>query len=297
MIRKIGTDEPLKYDLSSLKVLGTVGEPINPEAWVWYYDVIGGGRCPVVDTWWQTETGGHMVSPLPGATPTKPGSATLPLPGISIEILDTKGEPVKQGEQGFLCITKPWPSMFRSVWRDKKRYSSSYFDVIYNKVDGRHIYFSGDGAFYDENGYIFITGRTDDVMNVSGHRVSSAEIESAITSYVKVAEVAVVSRPDEISGESIVAYVVMRNQFKRTDKSEIIFELNKIISKEIGPIIKISVLIIVPGLPKTRSGKVLRRVLRSIARGQQTSQDLSTIEDPAIVKVINNIFNNNKTNL
>jgi acetyl-CoA synthetase len=285
-LRKSGPDEPKKYDLSSLKVLGTVGEPINPEAWLWYYNEVGSGRCPIVDTWWQTETGGHMISPLPGATPTKPGSATLPLPGIRTEILDAKGKPVKQGEQGFLCITKPWPAMFRSIWKDEKRYISGYFDVIKTENDKNYIYFTGDGAFYDVNGYITISGRTDDVMNVSGHRVSSAEIESAIASHPRVAEAAVVSRPDEITGEAIVAYIVPRDDYIKSDEVKILAELNIILKREIGSIIKISTLISVPGLPKTRSGKVLRRVLHSIACGEKPNQDLSTIEDPTILAVI-----------
>ncbi len=291
LLHKVGPNEPAKYDLSSLKVLGTVGEPINPEAWLWYYNVVGGGRCPIVDTWWQTETGGHIISPLPGATPIKPGSATLPLPGISVEILDINGSPVNQGIQGLLCITKPWPSMFRSVWQDSNRYISSYFDVIKSKDNNKYIYFSGDGAFYDENGYIVVTGRTDDVMNVSGHRVSSAEVESAIASHATIAEVAVVGRPDEITGESIVAYIVHRDNYSDSDKSTTLNELNIILSKEIGSIIKIKTLVIVPGLPKTRSGKLLRRLLRSIARNEQPTQDLSTIEDPTIAKVIQDIFN------
>ncbi len=288
-LRKLGPNEPEKYDLSSLKVLGCVGEPINPEAWLWYYNVIGGGRCPIVDTWWQTETGGHMISPLPGATPTKPGSATLPLPGINAEILDTNGNPSKPGEKGYLCITKPWPSMFRSIWRDDRRYINGYFDIIQKKDSEYITYFSGDGAFYDENGYIVITGRTDDVMNISGHRIGSAEIESAITSHELIAEVAVVGRPDDISGEQIVAYIVPKN-IGRSDKSVILSELNIILSSEIGPVIKIGMLVVVPGLPKTRSGKVLRRILRSIARGDDPTHDLSTIEDPTIVKIIQDIF-------
>lgn len=289
-LKKSGPNEPLKYNLSSLKVLGTVGEPINPEAWIWYHNSIGGSHCPIVDTWWQTETGGHIVSPLPGATPTRPGSATLPLPGISAEILDAGGSKVKQGEQGFLCITKPWPSMFRSIWQDDRRYINSYFDVIKNKKDNKYIYFSGDGAFYDENGYIVVTGRTDDVMNVSGHRVSSAEIESAIASHTKVAEVAVVSRPDNISGESIVAYIVPENDHENLNGLEIVAELNVILAKKIGPIIKINTLVVIPELPKTRSGKVLRRLLMSIARNEQPTQDLSTIENPDIIKIIQDAF-------
>jgi len=291
LLRKVGPDEPMKYNLSSLKVLGTVGEPMDPETWGWYSDVIGGGRCPVVDTWWQTETGGHIISPLPGATPTKAGSVTLPLPGIRTEILDINGNSVNQGEQGFLCITKPWPSMFRSIWQDDERYVSGYFDVISGDGIKKHIYFSGDGAFFDENGYITVTGRMDDVMNVSGHRVSSSEIESAIISHPKVAEVAVVGRPDEISGENIVAFVVINKSQNYLDELEILSQLNTILAKKIGPIIKINKLTIVEALPKTRSGKVLRRILRSIARGESLTYDLSTIEDPSCIEHIRKLFN------
>lgn len=290
LLRKVGPDEPMKYNLSSLKVLGTVGEPMDPETWGWYSDVIGDGRCPVVDTWWQTETGGHIISPLPGATPTKPGSVTLPLPGIKTEILDINGNSVSQGEQGFLCITKPWPSMFRSIWQDNERYVSGYFDVISGDGVKKHIYFSGDGAFFDENGYITVTGRMDDVMNVSGHRVSSSEIESSIISHAKAAEVAVVGRPDEISGENIVAFVVTNDNQGDLDKLEILSQLNTILAKKIGPIIKINKLVIVEALPKTRSGKVLRRILRSIAHGEQSIYDLSTIEDPACIDQIQKEF-------
>lgn len=284
LLKKSGPDEPNKYNLSSLKVLGTVGEPINPEAWEWYRSSIGGNRCSIVDTWWQTETGGHMISPLPGATPIKPGSATLPLPGICAEILDDDGNVTKKGEPGLLCITKPWPSMFRSIWKNTEAYKN--FKII----NGKYVYISGDGAYYDDNGYINITGRVDDVMNVSGHRVSSAEIESAISSHKSIAEVAVTSRPDSISGECIVAYVVLKNEDSNLDRTVITSELNTILSKQIGSIIKIKTLVIVPGLPKTRSGKILRRILKLIARNEKPSQDLSTIENPSIVETIQDIF-------
>lgn len=281
-LKRLAPDEPKKYNLSSLRVLGTVGEPIDPEAWLWYYNTVGQGKCPIVDTWWQTETGGHIIAPLPGATPIKPGSATMPLPGISVEILDIEGVKVKNNEHGYLCITKPWPSMLRSIWGDDDRYKESYFGFIPIKDGNRYAYFSGDGAYYDEHGYVVVTGRTDDVMNVSGHRLSSAEIESAITSHDKVAEAAVVSRPDEITGESIVAYVIIKAE-KENSKSDLEQELNMILKSQIGPIVKINQLVVVPGLPKTRSGKILRRILRSIARSEQPTQDLSTIEDPEIV--------------
>lgn len=284
LLHKNGPNEPNRYDLSSLRVLGTVGEPINNEAWLWYYNSIGGGHCPIVDTWWQTETGGHVIAPLPGATPIKPGSATLPLPGICAEILDASGKSVAPGEHGFLCITKPWPAMLRSVWQDENRYISSYFNII--RDDTKHIYFSGDGAYYDNNDYIVVTGRTDDIMNISGHRISSVEVESAVASHASIAETAIVSRPDNLSGECIVAYVVLKNNHIPLDNSNIIDELNLILSKEIGAIVKIRTLILVPGLPKTRSGKILRRILKSIAKGENPTQDLSTIEDPSIVELL-----------
>jgi len=285
MLHKVGPNEPKRHDLSSLKVIGTVGEPMDPKTWQWYYKIIGGGNCPIVDTWWQTETGGHMIAPLPGATPIKPGSVTLPLPGISAEILDINGRPVSNGEVGFLCITKPWPSMLRSVWQNDAKYIDSYFNTIKSSDSKNYVYFSGDGAFYDKNGYITVTGRVDDVMNVSGHRVSSAEIESAAITHKDVDEIAAVSQLDEISGECVVAYIVTRK-----NNNNMLDELNIILSKKIGPIVKIKKLIIVPGLPKTRSGKVLRRALRSIARGEEPTQDLSTIEDPGIIRVIQNLF-------
>jgi len=290
-LKRLGPKEPLKYDLSSLRVLGTVGEPIDPEAWMWYYENVGKSRCPIVDTWWQTETGGHIIAPLPGATPIKPGSATKPLPGIHAEILDIDGNRVSNGSSGYLCITKPWPSMLRSIWGDDERYVNSYFKEI-KSSENNHVYFSGDGAYYDDNGYIIITGRTDDVMNVSGHRLSSAEIESALTAHKYVTEAAVVSKINEITGESIVAYITTSLDYEPS--INIHEELNLIVRKKIGPIVKIDQLIIVPGLPKTRSGKVLRRILRSIARGEQPTQDLSTIENSDIVFKIQNMYQNRR---
>lgn len=294
LLKKNDPDAPLKYDLSSLKVIGTVGEPIDPEAWSWYYKFIGNSRCPIVDTWWQTETGGHAISPLPGATPIKSGSATMPLPGISAEILDINGRRVGNGEYGFLCITKPWPSMLRSVWNDDNRYINSYYDVIRSGDDNKYIYFSGDKAFYDENGYIVVTGRTDDVMNISGHRINSAEIESAILSHAKFAEAAVVSCLDDISGEAVVAFIVPKGDYKKLNIKEldVIDELNMILARKIGPIIKIKIMLFVSGLPKTRSGKVLRHLLRTIARNEKITQDLSTIEDPSIIGAIQTSFDN-----
>jgi len=290
LLHKLGQDEPKKHDLSSLKVLGTVGEPINPDAWMWYYNDIGGGRCSIVDTWWQTETGGHMISPLPGATPIKPGSATFPLPGIMAEIIDEEGNPTPKGEKGFLCITKPWPSMIRTIWGDDERFKKAYFGDC--KKDGKPVYFSGDGAMYDDDGYIIITGRTDDVINVSGHRLGTAEIEAVLGHHSNVAEVAVVGRPDPIKGEGVFAYIVIKSENSMGEEIEMFQELNKLIMKEIGNIAKLEDILFVPGLPKTRSGKIMRRILRSIAKGEEITQDTSTLEDPSIVEKIQELVNN-----
>jgi acetyl-CoA synthetase len=289
LLHKQGADEPSKYDLSSLKVLGTVGEPINPDAWMWYYNEIGGGNCSIVDTWWQTETGGHMITPLPGATPIKPGSATFPLPGIIAEIIDEEGNPTPKGEKGFLCITKPWPSMIRTIWGDDERFVKSYFGDC--KKEGQAVYFSGDGAMYDDDGYIVITGRTDDVINVSGHRLGTAEIEAVLGHHANVAEVAVVGKPDPIKGEGIFAYIIIKGEDTIGEEIEMIQELNNLIIKEIGNIAKLDAIRFVPGLPKTRSGKIMRRILRSIAKGEAITQDISTLEDPTIVEKIQNLVN------
>ncbi|WP_353662155.1 acetate--CoA ligase [Hydrogenimonas sp. SS33] len=285
VLHKLGEHEPEKYDLSSLKVLGTVGEPIDPPAWKWYYEAIGGGRCTIVDTWWQTETGGHMISPLPGATPVKPACATFPLPGIMAEVLERDGTPVEPGEQGLLCITKPWPSMIRTIWGDPERFKKSYFgDVV---KEGKPVYFSGDGAVIDEDGYITITGRVDDVINVSGHRLGTAEIEAAIKKHPHVAEVAVVGKPDDLKGESIFAFVVLKEvDDSFGEEAELAKEINEVIAQEIGNIAKADTIKVVPGLPKTRSGKIMRRILRSIAKGEEIKQDISTLEDPSIVAQI-----------
>lgn len=288
LLHKEGPKLPSLYDLNSLKVIGTVGEPISPEAWLWYQEAIGGSRCPVVDTWWQTETGGHVISPLPGATPTKPGSATLPLPGLCVEILDDNGNKVGSGVKGFLCITKPWPSMIRSVWGDNDRYKSTYFSKIINAH--RPIYFSGDGAQYDENGYIKITGRVDDVINISGHRVGSAEVESILANHPIIAEVAIVSRPDEIRGESMFAYIVLRNSGVKIKNNKLIKEINALLAQDIGHIYTIDSISIVPGLPKTRSGKIIRRILKSIVNNEPITQDVSTLDDPSIVGIIQKIM-------
>jgi acetyl-CoA synthetase len=283
MLHKTGAEEPGKYDLSSLKVLGTVGEPIDPDAWHWYHKAVGGGRCPIVDTWWQTETGGQMISPLPGATPLVPGCATLPLPGIMAEIVDAKGDPVPVGEKGLLCITRPWPSMIRGIWNDPDRYRTTYYSEC--TIKGKPVYFSGDAALNCRNGYIMITGRTDDVINVSGHRIGTAEIESAIAEYEEVAESAVVGRPHEIKGESLLAFVVLKGEGDY-DQQGMGKAINETITTEIGPFAKCDGFVFVPGLPKTRSGKVMRRILRSIAKCEAITQDTSTLEDPSVVEEI-----------
>jgi len=284
LLHKIGADKPKKYNLNSLRILGTVGEPIDPAAWEWYYNVVGNGKCSIVDTWWQTETGGHMISPLPAATPIKPGSATFPLPGIFAEIIDENGNKMEANEKGLLCITKPWPSMIRTIWRDPERFVNSYFSTA--KKDNKPVYFSGDGAIYDEDGYIWITGRVDDVINVSGHRLGTAEIEAAIQKHPNVAEVAVVGKPDEITGESIFAYIVLKNAENLAEDIDFMKDINKIITTEIGNIAKVKSFAFVPGLPKTRSGKIMRRILRSIAKNEKITQDTSTLEDPSIVEKI-----------
>jgi len=293
VLHKMGEDEPAKYDISSLKVLGTVGEPIDPPAWKWYYEEVGSSKCAIVDTYWQTETGGHVVSPLPGATPIKPACATLPLPGIMAEILDPKtGEKVGEGESGYMCITKPWPAQIRGVWGDEDRYVKSYYGDV--KKDGKAVYFTGDGANYDEDGYITITGRTDDVINVSGHRMGTAEVEAALKKESEVAEVAVVGKPHELKGEGIFAYVVLKHGLDDSrfeDDVAMMKNLNGIIKKEIGNIAVCDDIVFVAGLPKTRSGKIMRRILRAIAKGEKITQDISTLEDPSVVAQIEAMVN------
>jgi acetyl-CoA synthetase len=278
---KAGGDLPKKYDLSTLRILGTVGEPINPEAWMWYHETVGGGRCPIVDTWWQTETGGHMISPLPGATPTKPGSATFPLPGIIVDIVDETSHSVGRGKGGVLVIRRPWPGMLRTIWGDPDRYRKTYFPEDFH---GK-LYVAGDGATSDEEGYIRIMGRIDDVLNVAGHRLGTMEIESALVANPTVAEAAVVGRPDELTGEAIVAFVVLK-QARPTgaNAQAIIKDLQNWVAKEIGPIAKPRDIRFGDNLPKTRSGKIMRRLLRSIAKGEEITQDVSTLENPAILE-------------
>ncbi|HIP11590.1 MAG TPA: acetate--CoA ligase [Arcobacter sp.] len=286
LLHKMGEDEPGKYDLSSLRILGTVGEPIDPPAWKWYYEEVGNSNCSIVDTYWQTETGGHMISPLPAATPIKPACATFALPGIVAEIIEADGSAVQTGEKGFLCITKPWPSMIRTIWNDDERFIKSYFGDC--KKDGKPVYFSGDGAMMDEEGYITITGRTDDVINVSGHRIGTAEIEASVKKCEAIAANAVVGKPHEIKGEGIFAYVVLKDP-DSISKEDLIKEINKILKADIGAIALCDDIAIVPDVPKTRSGKIMRRILRSIAKGEEITQDTSTLEDPSIVGVIENI--------
>jgi acetyl-CoA synthetase len=278
---KAGADLPKKYDLSSLRILGTVGEPINPEAWMWYHRTVGGERCPIVDTWWQTETGGHMITPLPGVTPTKPGSCTLPLPGIMAAIVDETGQDVEKGKGGILVIKRPWPSMIRTIWGDPDRFRKSYYPEDFK---GRY-YLAGDGANRDLDGYFWIMGRIDDVLNVSGHRLGTMEIESALVANPLVAEAAVVGRPDEMTGEAVSAFVVLK-QARPTgaEAQKIANDLRNWVAKEIGPIAKPKEIRFGDNLPKTRSGKIMRRLLRSIAKGEAITQDVSTLENPAILE-------------
>jgi len=277
---KSGREIPDKYDLDSLRLLGTVGEPINPEAWMWYRDVIGGNRCPIVDTWWQTETGGVMISPLPGATPTKPGSATFPLPGIEADVVNSDGNSVANNEGGYLVVKKPWPGMMRNVYGDEKRFRESYWEYL-KPSDQNHIYFAGDGARRDEEGYFWVMGRVDDVINVSGHRLGTMEIESALVSHELISEAAVVGRPDDLKGESIVAFVTLKTGADSNENIEA--QLKKHVVNEIGPIAKPDEFKFTDSLPKTRSGKIMRRILRALASGDEISGDTSTLEDRSVL--------------
>jgi acetyl-CoA synthetase len=270
---KWGVEEPAKHDLSSLRIIGTVGEPINPEAWMWYHTYIGGERCPVVDTWWQTETGGIMISPLPGATTTKPGSATFPLPGIFPELVDESGQAVTKGG-GYLTLVRPWPSMLRGIWRDPDRYRDTYWA----RFPGR--YFAGDGAKLDDDGYLWLLGRVDDVMNVSGHRISTTEVESALVSHPAVAEAAVVGANDATTGQAIIAYVIVRSG---ADVG--VEELRNHVAGEIGALAKPKTIYLTPDLPKTRSGKIMRRLLRDVADGRNLG-DTTTLADASVVEEI-----------
>lgn len=270
---------PKSYDLNSLRLIGSVGEPINPEAWMWYYNNVGGGRCPIVDTWWQTETGGHMITPLPGATSLKPGSCTTRLPGITAAIVDEVGGDVEAGQGGLLVIKRPWPSMIRNIWGDPDRFVKSYFPP---ELGG--YYLAGDGAQCDKDGCFWIMGRIDDVLNVSGHRLGTMEVESALVAHPMVAEAAVVGRPDDTTGEAVVAFVVLKRT--RPEGEEAIAlgkELRNWVAKEIGPIAKPKEIRFGDNLPKTRSGKIMRRLLRVVAKGEKVTQDVSTLENPAIL--------------
>lgn len=273
---------PRNFDLSSLRILGSVGEPINPAAWEWYYNEVGHGRCPIVDTWWQTETGAHMITPLPGATPLVPGSCTLPFPGIMAAVVDETGTELPWGHGGFLVIKKPWPSMIRTIWGDPERFKKSYFPEDFK---GK-LYLAGDGAIRDpETGYFTITGRIDDVLNVSGHRLGTMEIESALVAHELVAEAAVVGRPDDITGEAIVAFVVLKRPRPQGEEAKrLVKELQDWVAKEIGPIAKPKEIRFGENLPKTRSGKIMRRLLRQLAKGEEITQDTSTLENPAILE-------------
>jgi acetyl-CoA synthetase len=268
---KWGVEWPKKHDLSSLRLLGSVGEPINPEAWMWYHEVIGKKRCPIVDTWWQTETGVIMITPLPGATPTKPGSATLPFFGVEPEVVDDRGKPVPKNSGGKLIIRKPWPSMLRGIWGDAQRFK----EVYWSEVKG--CYFTGDGCRQDKDGYFWIVGRIDDVLNVAGHRIGTAEVESAIVSNSKVAEAAVVGRPDELKGQALVAFVTLKSGVK--PEPSLRDELRNHVAKEIGPVAKPDDIRFAEGLPKTRSGKIMRRLLKQIAAGGEILGDTTTLED------------------
>jgi acetyl-CoA synthetase len=275
---KWGSDIPAKYDLSSLRILGSVGEPINPEAYVWYREHTGGGRCPVVDTWWQTETGMIMISPLPGVTHGKPGSAMEPIPGVSAAVVDDKGQPVPNGSGGYLVLTEPWPAMLRTIWGDDQRFKDTYW----SRFPG--LYFAGDGAKLDEDGHIWLLGRVDDVMNVSGHRLSTTEIESALVSHHKVAEAAVVGAADETTGQAVVAFVILREE-AGDGGPDVVAELRNHVAKEIGAIAKPRQIMVVPELPKTRSGKIMRRLLRDVAEDRETG-DVTTLADSSVMDKI-----------
>jgi acetyl-CoA synthetase len=274
---KWGEEIPNQFDLSSLRLLGSVGEPINPEAWIWYRRVIGSDSCPVVDTWWQTETGGLMISPLPGVTACKPGSAMRALPGISAEILDEHGKAVGNGSGGYLVLTEPWPGMLRGIWGDHDRFVETYWSRF------KGMYFAGDGAKWDSDGAIWLLGRVDDVMNISGHRISTTEVESALVSHPMVAEAAVVGANDEMTGQAIVAFVILRAG--SLDGPDVAQDLRNHVAKEIGPIAKPRKILVVAELPKTRSGKIMRRLLRDIAENR-TLGDVTTLADPTVMNLI-----------
>jgi acetyl-CoA synthetase len=278
---KWGDEFPNASDLSSLRLLGSVGEPINPEAWMWYREVIGGNRCPIVDTWWQTETGAIMISPFPGVTATKPGSAMGAIPGISAAVIDDNANVVGNGGGGYLALTEPWPSMLRGIWGEPERYQETYW----SRYDEAGYYFAGDGAKLDDDGAIWLLGRVDDVMNVSGHRISTTEVESALVSHVAVAEAAVVGANDAMTGQAIAAFVILRGGIPNVGGEELIQELRNHVAKEIGPIAKPKQILVVAELPKTRSGKIMRRLLRDVAENRAVG-DSTTLADPNVMKLI-----------
>jgi len=284
---KWGDEFPNKFNLTSLRLLGSVGEPINPEAWMWYREVIGGNKCPIVDTWWQTETGAIMISPLPGVTATKPGSAMKTLPGISAKVVDDKGVPVPNGHGGFLILDQPWPSMLRGVWGEDERYKETYW----SRFPG--IYFAGDGAKLDDDGAIWLMGRVDDVMNVSGHRISTTEVESALVSHESIAEAAVVGAADPLTGQGIVAFVILRGGVEHADGEALIKELRDHVAKEIGAIAKPRQIMVVNELPKTRSGKIMRRLLKDVAENRAVG-DATTLADPNVMKLISEGLHSSK---
>jgi acetyl-CoA synthetase len=276
---KWGDEHPAKHDLSTLRLIGSVGEPINPEAYIWYRRTIGGDRCPVVDTWWQTETGAIMISPLPGVTSGKPGAAMKPLPGVGADVVDDAGNPVPDGGGGYLVLTEPWPAMLRTIWGDDARYEETYW----SRFPGR--YFAGDGAKKDEDGDLWLLGRVDDVMNVSGHRISTTEVESALVSHPKVAEAAVVGANDPTTGQGIVAFVILRGSAEGGDGDAVVQELRKHVAKEIGAIARPRQILVVAELPKTRSGKIMRRLLRDVAENREMG-DVTTLQDSAVMDLI-----------
>jgi acetyl-CoA synthetase len=279
---KLGGDLPAQYDLSSLRLLGSVGEPINPEAWMWFYEKVGRSRCPIVDTWWQTETGCHMIAPAPGAVALKPGSCTFPLPGIFAAIVDEAGHDVENGKGGFLVIKKPFPSQIRTLWGDPERFKKAYFP---EDIGHGQYYLAGDSAYRDKDGYFWIMGRIDDVLNVSGHRLGTMEIESALVAHPLVAEAAVVGKPHEIKGEAVIAFVVLKGKYPHGEEvTQITDTLRDWVAKEIGPIAKPEEIRFGENLPKTRSGKIMRRLLRTLAKGEEITQDISTLENPAILE-------------
>ena len=284
---KLGSELPDKYDLSSLRILGTVGEPINPEAWMWYYTIVGKSRCPIVDTWWQTETGCHMIAPLPGAMPIKPGTCTLPLPGIMATIVNEAGDEVHDKHGGFLVIKKPFPSQIRTIWGDPERYKKGYFPE-----EMKGAYLAGDSAHRDEDGYFWIMGRIDDVLNVSGHRLGTMEIESALVANPLVAEAAVVGKPHDLKGEAVVAFVVLKGSrpADAATAKKLVEDLRNWVAKEIGPIAKPDEIRFGENLPKTRSGKIMRRLLRALAKGEEITQDVSTLENPAILEQLKEVI-------